>query len=405
MVNPNKRQATPDGRIWSAPLHLYIHIPFCLHKCAYCDFNSHVRPEIPWQSYLQASLHELKHWAAQDQFAGQKINTIYIGGGTPSLAPPEHIAELLEQAESLFGFEDGIEISMETNPGAVDASHLAGYRAAGVNRLSIGVQSFDDRELHWLERIHNARDAEDTFRSARHAGFTNINLDLMYGLPGQSIKAWNRSLEQATHLQPEHLSCYQLTVEKHTELASRHAASPLALPDDENALAFLHATRQQLDMAGYSAYEISNFSLPGFECRHNDGYWLYHDYIGIGAGASGKWDASDNRVRRYSNIRSPEGYMKAACHHGNALGSEESLMPGKAAAEAVWLGLRRTSGISRPWFSHRFEQDVWEMFGQVLSPWQSAGCLELNPEQLRLTAKGAGLADAVAADVLATGHV
>ncbi len=384
-----------------APLHLYIHIPFCMHKCPYCDFNSHVRPDIDWEKYRQALIDEMHHWAHQGQFAGRRLDTIYIGGGTPSLTPPECLARLLEHAESLFGFGEDVEISMEANPGAVDVSHFTDYRTAGINRLSIGVQSFDDRELQWLERIHDARDAVNALQAAREAGFGNINLDLMYGLPGQSLAAWDASLRKAVSLEPEHLSCYQLTIEEHTRLAARHADTPLDLPDDEMALKFFHNTRRQLGTAGYAAYEISNFARPERQCRHNDAYWLYHDYIGIGAGACGKWDAPDGGVRRYANMRSPEGYMKADMQHGGAINIDEALPSGKAAAEAIWLGLRRREGISRPWFTERFGQDAWEMFGHALASWQEAGCLKLEAERMRLSAKGTNLADAIAAGLFA----
>ncbi|MDQ6967522.1 MAG: radical SAM family heme chaperone HemW [Mariprofundaceae bacterium] len=323
-----------------SPLLLYIHIPYCIHKCHYCDFNSHVRTQPDWLAYQQALITELTHWSQQQQYQNRKLHSIFFGGGTPSLAPASLIAKVLEHAQNLFGFEDNIEISLEANPGTVDMQAFQGFYQAGINRLSMGVQSLEHRELQWLERIHGSDDVYQAFDAARNAGFNNINLDFMYGLPHQTLKQWQQTLASALQLNPEHLSCYQLTVEPHTKLATRHASSPYKLPNDEASLAFFQETRCKLASAGYQAYEISNFAKANHYCRHNDGYWLYHDYIGIGAGASGKWDMQDGGTHRYSNIRTPEKYTAQAIQTGSAINSDESLNLQQAAAEAVWVGLR-----------------------------------------------------------------
>jgi len=383
-----------------SPLQLYIHIPFCEHKCHYCDFNSHERAEPDWLAYQHALMNELKHWADSPMFSGRKLGTIFIGGGTPSLAPPSLIKAILDAAASYCGIDDAAEISMEANPGSVDADRFKAYRQAGINRLSIGVQSFDAQELRWLERIHSSHEAVQAYNIARQAGFDNINLDLMYGLPGQSLSAWLKSLHTAIALKPEHLSCYQLTVEPHTKLAATHALNPYALPNDDDALNMFFKTRSQLDQAGYTAYEISNFAKPEKHCRHNDGYWLYHDYIGIGAGAAGKWNEPDRGVQRYSNIRTPEHYMKAALHDGKAINSSETLAAQQAAAEAFWLGLRRSSGIHRAAFQQRFNVDAWQQFSTELQPWRDQGQLIVNDESIYLSDQGLAMADAIAACVL-----
>jgi len=383
-----------------SPLHLYVHIPFCVHKCHYCDFNSHVRDVPPWQEYQAALLAEMDHWATQPQFSARPLTTVFFGGGTPSLAPPSLIDAVLNKAATLFGMEADTEITLEANPGTVDAAHFAGFRAAGVNRLSIGVQSLDNTELHWLERIHDRDEAIHAFETAYKAGFDNINLDLMYALPGQSPEQWRRQLDTAIRLAPEHLSCYQLTIEPHTRLAAQHTAKPLSLPNQDTALTFFTTTHELLAEHGYAAYEISNFARDGFRCRHNDGYWLYHDYIGIGAGASGKWDMADGGICRYSNIRSPEQYITRAMTDGSAVHSDEALDTARAAAEAVWLGLRRTNGINREVFAIRFGADIRSMFTSSLRPWLQTGHLELNKQQLCLTEKGLPLADAIATAVL-----
>jgi len=385
----------------SSPLLLYVHIPYCVHKCHYCDFNSHVRAVHDWEHYQHALLRELTHWAAEPQFSGRKISSIFFGGGTPSLAPPSLISSVIKQTFDLFEIDQAVEISLEANPGTVDASHFEGFKAAGINRLSMGVQSLDNDELKWLERIHDRDQVFEAFTHARASGFDNINLDLMYGLPDQTIDGWMETLHEAIRMDPEHLSCYQLTVEPYTKLATSIDAVADRLPDEALALKFLKLTRTHLADAGYAAYEISNFAKFGFHCSHNDGYWRYHDYIGIGAGASGKWDLSDAGVKRYSNIRQPEKYIETATKNGSAINSDEKLKCKKAAAEAFWLGLRRNDGINLAVFSERFGEDVNTLFGDVIDPWVQRECLEVNHQHLRLTDTGLALADAIAEEAIA----
>ncbi len=385
------------------PLLLYVHIPYCIHKCHYCDFNSHVRGQHDWQQYEQALLTELSHWAAQPQFSGRQLQSIFFGGGTPSLAPASLIKSVIGRASELFQFSDDIEISLEANPGTVDQAHFKGFREAGVNRLSIGVQSLNDKELKWLERIHSGEQAINAFNAAREAGFDNINLDLIYGLPDQTLEGWMQTLNRAIELKPEHLSCYQLTVEPHTKLAAEVEKVAEQLPDEELALEFLYKTRERLAEAGYEAYEVSNFATKGNKCRHNDGYWLYRDYIGIGAGASGKWDITggegDGGVTRYSNIRNPEKYIESVESAGSAINSDEVLTKDTAASEALWQGLRRTGGISNEWFTGRFGVDIQTRFGNELAPWLERGQLVWEGGNLRLTDKGLPFADSIAVEL------
>jgi len=384
----------------SEPLHLYVHIPFCAHKCHYCDFNSHERAAPNWQGYAESLVTELSVWADTPQFNNRNITSIFFGGGTPSLAPPTLIDQVIRTARALFAVDADAEITLEANPGTVDAEHFSGYRQAGVNRLSIGVQSLQDEELRWLERIHDANQAMHAYRIARESGFDNINLDLMYGLPDQPFQTWLETLQQAISLKPEHLSCYQLTVEPHTKLAASHARKPYPLPDDDLALKFFTETRKHLLAAGYQAYEVSNFSQSGKRCRHNDGYWLYHDYIGVGAGAAGKWNTTDGGIIRHSNMRTPERYIASVGQRGKAINTQESLNLRESAAEAVWLGLRRSEGIDRAAYQRRFGEDAWLRFRMELEPWQQRGQLDVDEHSIRLTEKGLPLTDAIAASVL-----
>jgi oxygen-independent coproporphyrinogen-3 oxidase len=381
------------------PILLYVHIPYCVHKCHYCDFNSHVRDRYDWDGYQQALLTELEQWSKQPQFSGRQLQSIFFGGGTPSLAPEGLIKDVIDKAKELFNFSDDIEISLEANPGTVDQARFKGFRDAGVNRLSIGVQSLDDAELKWLERIHSGEQAVAALNAGRAAGFANINLDLIYGLPNQSMDGWMASLNRVIELGPEHLSCYQLTVEPHTELAAEIDKVADKLPDDELALEFLYKTRERLAEAGYEAYEVSNFAKPGMKCRHNDGYWLYRDYIGIGAGASGKWDTEDGGVTRYSNIRNPEKYTEFTLKDGRAINSDEQLPKETAEAEALWQGLRRTGGINNTWFTTRFGVDIKTQFGKELEPWLAQQKLIWEGDHLHLTDKGLPFADSIASDL------
>ncbi|PJA32162.1 MAG: coproporphyrinogen III oxidase [Zetaproteobacteria bacterium CG_4_9_14_3_um_filter_53_7] len=384
-----------------SPLMLYVHIPYCVHKCHYCDFNSHERASPDWAAYQAALIRELEYWATSPMFKDRELASIFFGGGTPSLAPAELITTVIESAAALCGFSDGIEITLEANPGTVDAGNFSAYRKAGVNRLSMGVQSLNQDELQWLERIHGEEEVYNAFRMARAAGFSNINLDLIYGLPGQSMQSWLESLNRAIELAPEHLSCYQLTVEPHTKLAARHRKTPYALPEEELALEMLFTTRERLRQAGYDAYEISNFARHHRYCRHNDGYWLYHDYIGIGAGASGKWDEKETLgMTRYSNTRNPERYIETVLQKGFAINSQETLSGDHAAAEAIWVGLRRSTGISRATYQSRFGFDAMEHFSDQLTAWQQRHMLDVSQDNIRLTATGLPLADEIAASVL-----
>ncbi len=381
-------------------MHLYAHIPYCAHKCHYCDFNSHVSQQPPWAKYQAALVSELARLAGASMFGGRKISSIFFGGGTPSLAPPALIGAVIDAASHDFGLVDAVEISLEANPGAVDSRHFRDYRLAGVNRISIGVQSLNDRELLWLERIHGREAALEAFHAAVASGFDNINLDMIYGLPDQSLDDWLHTLHAAIDLSPQHISCYQLTVEARTGLAARHSKRPYRLPDEALAASFFEQTRHALHSRGYEAYEISSFARPGRQCRHNDGYWRYHDYIGIGAGAAGKRDQPDGGISRYGNIRSPDHYIRSALSQGAAIDNQETLSRDRAAAEAVWLGLRRADGIDRAAFLRRFGFDAWEHFAEALSPWRDRGQLAVAEARMRLSPKALLVADEIASDVL-----
>lgn len=378
-----------------APLSLYIHIPFCPHKCPYCDFNSIADPNPDWDAYFSALHQELIQWSDRPWIQGRRLESIYFGGGTPSLAPTSGIAHLLEEAEKRFSFAPHVEISLEANPGASDMARFKQLKAIGVNRLSIGVQSFDDADLRLLGRIHSAKDAASAVEAAIQAGFTNINIDLMYGTPRQNWHAWRRQLERATRLEIAHLSCYQLTIEQGTHFAKR---PPSFLPDEETSLRLFRQTQRFLADRGFLPYEVSNFAQKGMACRHNLGYWQYHDYIGIGAGACGKFDLEDGGVIRYTNVRQPALYIQAV-RKGKAFQETEKRTWLQAAAEAFWLGLRMKEGIDRGWFQKRFKIDAWEHFSASLSPWLASGFIEVG-SRIRATEQGEAVLDSLGAALL-----
>jgi putative oxygen-independent coproporphyrinogen III oxidase len=289
------------------PLALYVHLPWCVRKCPYCDFNSHALPSagMPEGAYVQALLDDLEH-ASRDA-AGREIVSVFFGGGTPSLFSPAAIGAVLERARALLGFAADVEVTLEANPGTVEHGRFEDYAAAGVNRVSLGAQSFDDDALRTLGRIHGAGDIERAVREVRRAGIDNFNLDLMYALPRQDLAGALADLERALDLGPTHVSHYQLTLEPDTPFAKR---PPQGLPDDDLALAMQEACQARLAAAGYEQYEVSAYARPGRRCRHNLVYWHFDDYLGIGAGAHGKVSLPD-RIERTVRVRHPAAYLGA----------------------------------------------------------------------------------------------
>lgn len=291
------------------PLSLYIHIPWCVQKCPYCDFNSHAQKgEIPEQDYVHHLLQDLQ--ADLIRFKGsvqdRKLHSIFIGGGTPSLFSAQSIAHLLNEIKHHIPFEDNIEITLEANPGTVEAERFKGYVAAGVTRISMGIQSFNDDKLKRLGRIHNAAEAKSVVALAKVSGLQSFNLDLMHGLPNQTLAEALEDLRQAIELSPPHLSWYQLTIEPNTMFASR----PPVLPDDDELWAIFEQGHQLLTAAGYEQYETSAYAKPGFQCRHNLNYWRFGDYLAIGCGAHGKLTFQNGEILRFSKTKHPKGYLR-----------------------------------------------------------------------------------------------
>ncbi|OOF58660.1 radical SAM family heme chaperone HemW [Rodentibacter myodis] len=291
------------------PLSLYIHIPWCVQKCPYCDFNSHAQKgDLPEADYVHHLLLDLLADLTRfkDAIQDRKLQSIFIGGGTPSLFSPESITRLLKEIKQHIPFEDDIEITLEANPGTVEAERFKGYVAAGVTRISMGIQSFNDDKLQRLGRIHNAFEVKSTVNLAKVSGLKSFNLDLMHGLPNQTLEEALEDLRQAIALSPPHLSWYQLTIEPNTMFAYR----PPKLPDDDELWAIFEQGHKLLTEAGYQQYETSAYAKPGFQCRHNLNYWRFGDYLAIGCGAHGKLTFEKGEILRFSKTKHPKGYLR-----------------------------------------------------------------------------------------------
>jgi oxygen-independent coproporphyrinogen-3 oxidase len=345
------------------PLSLYVHLPWCVRKCPYCDFNSHaLRDALPERAYVAALLRDLEY--DLPRVYGRTARTIFIGGGTPSLFSPDAISELLSGIRARIGVAPDAEITLEANPGTVDSSRFEGFRQAGVNRLSIGMQSFDDAKLAALGRIHGGRQARAAAHAARSAGFENFNLDLMFGLPGQSCDEALTDVRSAIELNPTHLSMYQLTIEPNT----RFHTDPPPLPDDETLWDMQERIQAELARSGYAQYEVSAYARAGFACRHNLNYWQFGDYLGIGAGAHAKITAAESdaqgrasaagggtpgaAITRLWKVRHPDDYLTHA-GTARALGGETRVADRDVPFEFMLNALRLTDGFEAQLFSER----------------------------------------------------
>jgi oxygen-independent coproporphyrinogen-3 oxidase len=326
-------------------LALYIHWPFCAAKCPYCDFNSHVREKVDHAAFAAALRAELAREAARANGAGRrKLASIFFGGGTPSLMRPEAAAALIEDAKRLFDPLPDLEVTLEANPTSVERDKLRGFRAAGVNRVSLGVQALDFAALSFLGRKHDVGEAVRALEFAREI-FPRVSFDMIYARPGQDEAAWRAELRRALTLAADHLSLYQLTVEPGTQFATLHARGAFALPEGDEAARLYAATAEEAARFGLLPYEISNYAKPGAESRHNLAYWRYGDYLGIGAGAHQRLSFADGTLRAARRHRAPEEWLARVQRDGHAITEEEILSPRDRAREALLMGLRLTEGI------------------------------------------------------------
>ena len=364
------------------PISLYIHIPLCVKKCAYCDFASFAGRMGQRDRYVQAVCREIR---AQAAFFGRRmVRTVFMGGGTPTLLSGVHVGEIMETVRACFDLLPDAEITMEGNPGTLSAENLAAYRAAGVNRLSLGVQSMDDTLLAAVGRIHTAAQAEEAVALVRSAGFENINLDLMYGLPGQTAAQWADTLQRAIALEPEHLSCYSLILEEGTPLAASVQAGTCAPLPDEDAMDEMDAlTARMTREAGYARYEVSNYAKPGKACRHNIVYWECKPYLGVGLNAH-----SDMNGRRFYNPESWEDYLRIAESGETARETEGENSRADRMFERMMMGLRQVRGADTKRFTQDFGVPIEAVWPRTIADMKMRGLMAQYNERIFLTERG-----------------
>ena len=417
-------------------LELYLHIPFCVRKCAYCDFLSHTPEKGEIEAYVKALKEEIASY--ENVFDSCQVSTIFFGGGTPSLLTAEQMKEILDGVRTYFRLEDTAEITMELNPGTATRENLIGYRSAGVNRLSIGLQSVHDKELKMLGRIHDYQMFLNTYQAARKAGFENINVDLISAIPGQSVESWEESLRTVVGLNPEHLSAYSLIIEEgtpfyeiygeenqetgqihgkkqreekeETEGSQRIAdvtceedcgkqAGKEKLPSEEEERLIYERTREILAEYGYQQYEISNYAKPGYECRHNLGYWERVPYLGLGTGAS-SLIRYQGKEYRFHHVTEVEEYIKLAGTPEKLVREPEEVVRRAQIEEFMFLGLRKSQGIGKSEFRKRFGVPIEEIYGDILQKQEGQGLIRIEAERISLTKRGMDLSNYVFAQYL-----
>jgi oxygen-independent coproporphyrinogen III oxidase len=372
---------------------LYVHFPFCVRKCQYCDFNSEAVAGTRPEEYVALLLREME--LRRQALAEPAVSpTLYFGGGTPSLMSPDSVARIIDKAAAGYGLQGDAEVTLEANPGTVTAERLASYRLAGVNRLSLGIQSFEDRLLSRLGRVHSVAEAVTAYQLARQAGFDNISIDLMHSLPGQSLSQWREALSRAIELAPEHISAYALSIEEGTPFQALAESGELPLPEEEEAARMFELTDELLSQAGYLHYEISNFARPGRESRHNNAYWRRDSYLGFGAGAHSFLN-HDRYGRRWSNLCDIRSYCDSI---GRGILPEEegeSLTLEDAVSEAFFLGLRMLDGIDLSRLRSQFPQQALAPHLAEVARLERSGALVRNGDRVRLAPRSVIVANSV----------
>jgi oxygen-independent coproporphyrinogen-3 oxidase len=373
---------------------LYVHFPFCIKKCLYCDFDSVAGSLITPDEYVTAVVREMELRAGR--LTGPiSAPTLYFGGGTPSLMAPQLVERVIKTAARLCGLASDAEVTLEANPGTVTVEKLAGYRQAGVNRLSLGVQALDDHLLQRLGRVHSVDDAVVAYAAARKAGFTNMGIDLIHSLPGQSLAMWQETLEAATLLAPEHISAYGLSVEEGTPFAAMEERGELLLPHEDESAAMFEATRELLTAAGYEHYEISNFARPGCRSRHNQVYWRRGDYLGFGAGAHSFLQKPEWGVR-WANPRNCAAYLTAMGKCALQDEAYQSLTRQEALSESFFLGLRLLDGVDLRQLEAEFgAAPLQEQYGETINDLLAKGLLVKSDQRLAISSEAIIIANRI----------
>lgn len=369
-------------------LGIYIHIPFCISKCKYCDFNSHKLDLDKKRKYLSALQKEIKFYKAEIQ--GKKIDTIFIGGGTPSILNQNEIESLFQSIKDNFEIKDNAEITMECNPGTLTLNKLKAMKECGVNRLSIGLQAVQNHHLKYIGRIHTYEEFEKNYYQAKEIGFENINIDLMYALPNQTKEDWMESLEKVVRLNPAHISAYSLILEENTELFNMYERNEFKILDEDTDIEMYQYTINYLKSHGYNQYEISNYAKEGFECKHNILYWKRENYIGLGVSASGFL----NKVR-YNNLDELEKYEKIIYSGKKPIGWEEKLGIKDEIEESIFLGLRMNEGIKFKDFYEKYNFNFKEEYKNEIINLKKLKLIKINNDVMKLTQKGREISNSV----------
>ncbi len=404
-------------------LELYIHIPFCVQKCAYCDFLSAPADENKRQEYVAALVREIQSYAQGTSrnkkiYQNYRVSTVFLGGGTPSILNPVQIKEIFSALQDSFKIEEGAEITIEANPGTVTKEKLLSWKEVGINRISIGLQSTEDEELRMLGRIHDYQQFLDTWKLVRSSGIENVNVDLISAIPGQTLQSWRKTLRKTADLAPEHISVYSLIIEEGTPFYDRYVLSEEGcsprdmesgirygewetddtiyppLPDEETERLMYEETEKILQEYGYSRYEISNYAKPGYECRHNIGYWQRKEYLGIGLGASSligktRFRHISDFEKYFSIVHSANNSCKALCEEAVLLSVEDEM------EEFMFLGLRMMCGVRKSEFLRTFGISMDEIYAEQLKRMRENGLLEMNGDMVRLTKRGIDISNYV----------
>ena len=380
----------------SKPISIYIHVPFCIRKCPYCDFNSYPVDDITVteNDYTKSLLSELRYYAKQQEWSNRICSTVYFGGGTPSLFSPESFSLLLDSIRASFTVTENCEVTIEANPFTLSAQNdnakLSQLRKLGINRISLGAQSFNPQKLAFLGRLHNPQDTVNSFNSARQAGFDNISLDLIFGTRDESLEQWKLDLEAAIALNPEHISAYSLTIEPNSAFFEFVRNGKTVCANDETVAQMYVSTMSLLDSAGYSQYEISNYAKPQRACIHNIAYWTYHDYLGLGAGAHsylGPLDKS-NFGCRWANIRLIDSYVEQILSTGHAQDIKESLNKEQDRIEYLFLSLRQVAGISKSDYVAHLGHDFNSRYENLAKQLSEEELAVNDQNSFRLTKRG-----------------
>jgi oxygen-independent coproporphyrinogen-3 oxidase len=380
-------------------LAVYVHWPFCLVKCPYCDFNSHVRDRVDDARWRRALCAEIDYWA--EQTPGRTVGSIFFGGGTPSLMAPETVATIIRRIGDKWHLDEALEITLEANPTSVEAARFAEFRDAGINRLSLGIQALEDDALTFLGRHHDAAQATAALAIARRT-FARFSFDLIYARPGQSATAWRHELGAALDLAGDHISLYQLTIEKGTPFYTRQRGGEINLPGESLAAELFDITQALTAEAGYAAYEISNHARPGQACRHNLAYWRYGDYAGIGPGAHGRLHTARDGARALRQHAKPETWLRAVEDHGHGSAEARPLAAAERAEEMLMMGLRLAEGVDVARFTRRTGLNLTQAIRPgALQRLRDGGFLSPDARSLRATTKGRAVLDSVLSELLA----